>query len=91
MSRPRRIRVSTNRFRSLHNVQAPAVGDIVIYNERCRFLKTDRKPRAVILTVFRNYRYEVRLLTNGAPLYCEFSELVPIDGDYSHYRRLLRA
>jgi hypothetical protein len=48
-------------------------------------------PRAVILAVFPNYRYEVRLLTNGAPLYCELSELVPIDGDYSHYRRLLRA
>ena len=91
MSRPSRIRVSTNRFRSLHNVQAPAVVDMVIYNGRCRFLKTDRKPRAVILAVFPNYRYEIRLLINGVPLYCELSELVPIDVDYSHYRRLLRA
>ena len=91
MPRSRRIRVSTNRFRSLHNVQVPAVGDMVIYNGRCRFLKTDRKPRAVILAVFPNYRYEIRLVINVAPLYCELSELVPIDGDYSHYRRLLRA
>jgi hypothetical protein len=91
MPRPRRIRVAINRFRSLHNVQAPPDGDIVIYNGQSRFLKTDHKPRVVILAVFPNYLYEVRLLTNGAPLYCEFSELVPIDGDYSHYRRLLRA
>ncbi len=60
-----------------------------MYIGKCRFLKTDRKPRAVIIAMYANDRYDIELLFNGAQLY--LSEMVPVDGDYSHYRRLKRA
>ena len=89
--RSTRKRVNTDRYRALHNVTAPKAGDTVIYIGQCRFLKTDRKPRAVIIDVYANSRYDIELLFNGAQIYCDLSELVPVDGDYNHYRRLKRA
>ena len=83
--------VNIDRYRALYNVTAPKVGDTVMYIGKCRFLKTDRKPRAVITAVYANNRYDIKLLFNGAGLYCDLSELVPVDGDYNHYRRLKRA
>jgi hypothetical protein len=77
-------------YRPLHTVNLPEVGDIVIYNGKCRFLKADRKPRARITIVFTNTsppNYQVKLLTNGALLFCDLADLVPIDGGYNHYRR----
>ena len=80
---------SPDYYRSLHNVKRPVVGSTVIYNGQCRFLKTDRKPRALVIAVYANDYYQVKLLTNNAELFCDLTELVPIDGDYWHYRRLL--
>ena len=79
-----------DRYRSLNNVKRPVVGDTVIYNGKCRFLKTDRKPRAHVITVYANNYYQVKLLVNNAELFCDLTEVVSIDGDYWHYRRLLR-
>jgi hypothetical protein len=71
--------INPDRYRALHNVTAPKVGDTIMYIGKCRFLKTDRKPRAVIFVVHANN------------LYCDLSDLVPVDGDYNHYLRLKRA
>jgi len=83
--------INPDRYRALHNVTAPKVGDTIMYIGKCRFLKTDRKPRAVIIAMYANGRYDIELLFNGSQLYCDLSEMVPVDGDYSHYRRLKRA
>jgi hypothetical protein len=83
--------VNTDRYRAIYNVTTPKVGDTVIYIGKCRFLKTDRKPLTVIITVNENDRYDIELLFNDAQLYCDLSELVPVDGDYNHDRLLKRA
>jgi hypothetical protein len=83
--------VNTDRYRALHNVTDPKVGDTVMYIGKYHFLKTDRKPRAVILAVHTNNRYDIELLINGVKLYYDLSERVPFDGDYNHYRHLIRA
>jgi hypothetical protein len=52
---PRQSTCETNvpdRYRLMHTMNFPDVGDIVIYNEKCRFLNADRKPRARITTVY---------------------------------------
>jgi hypothetical protein len=77
-------------YRPFHTVKLPEVGDIVIYNGKCHFLKADRKPRVRITIVFTNTsppNYQVNLLTNGAVLFCDLADLVPIDDGYNHYRR----
>ena len=45
---------SPDSYRSLHKVKRPVVGATVIYNGKCRFLKTDRKPRDLVITVYVN-------------------------------------
>jgi hypothetical protein len=72
-------RVNTDHYLVLHNVTSPKAGDTVIYNGQCRFLKTDRKTHVVIIDVF-----------NDVKLYCDLSDLVPVDGDYNHYHHLKR-
>ena len=78
---PSRKRVPTKRHLVLVNVKVPIRGNEIIYNGKCAFLKGDRKPRTIIVAVYPNNRYDVKLLTNGAKLYCDLSELVPTDGD----------
>ena len=42
-----------------------------------------------IYTHYNPPTYDVQLVPTGATLYCDLRELVPVDGDYYHFRRLL--
>ena len=90
--RPVRETSKPDRYRPIFTVVLPKVGEVFFYIGRCRFMKLDRKPRVRIVTIY-NHRdpptYQVELVATGAPLYCDLLELVPLDGDYYHFRRLL--
>ena len=72
--RSTRETLSTDYYRSLYNVKHPVVGATVINNGKCHFLKTDRKPRALVITVYANDYYLVKLLTNNADLFCDLTD-----------------
>jgi hypothetical protein len=76
----------------IHTITFPKLNEIFFYIGRCRFMKTDRKPRVKIVRIYTHYNpptYDVQLVATGATLYCDLRELVPVDGDYYHFRRFL--
>jgi hypothetical protein len=89
---PVRELLASDRFRSIHTVTFPKVDEIFFYIGRYRFMKTDHKTRVQIVTIYTHHyppSYEVKLIATGATLYCDLFDLVPVDGDYYHFRRLL--
>jgi hypothetical protein len=88
----REFKTTPDRFRPIHTITFPKLNEIFFYIGRCRFMKTDRKPRVKIVRIYTHYNpptYDVQLVATGAILYCDLRELVPVDGDYYHFRRLL--
>jgi hypothetical protein len=88
----REFKTTPDRFRPIHTITFPKLNEIFFYIGRCRFMKTDRKPRVKIVRIYTYYNpptYDVELVATGATLYCDLRELVPVDGDYYHFRRLL--
>jgi hypothetical protein len=73
------------------------VHHIRIYTDRHRFFKSDIKTRVRVINVYNHIyppTYQVELLTIGPDvgdpvLFCDLLEVVPVDGDYLHFRRLL--
>ena len=46
----------------------------------------------ILVRIYTHYNpptYDVQLVPTGATLYCDLRELVPVDGDYYHFRLLL--
>ena len=46
----------------------------------------------IFVRIYTHYNpptYDVQLVATGATLYCDLRDLVPVDGDYYHFRRLL--
>jgi hypothetical protein len=50
--RPVRATSTPERYRPISTVTLPKVGEIFFYIGRCRFMKTDLKPRVRIVTIY---------------------------------------
>jgi hypothetical protein len=47
--------MAPDRFRPIHTVTFPKIDEIFFYIGRCRFMKTDRKPRVKIVRIYTHH------------------------------------
>jgi hypothetical protein len=57
--RPVRATSTPESYRPISTVTPPKVGEIFFYIGRCRFMKTDHKPRVRIVTIYTYHSLRV--------------------------------